>query len=143
MELDAFNPQVREPVFIKGIPGKSDGFSLAIQRWGPIRVSPRRPGSSITVNDIMLAISLWMMVPIQPEDWKIFDKIFEKHVSDAFESRKVFAKSHRPLTGSAKDRAQVVDSLFCRVRWDGMVISDDFPESKAIYLRLKDSSLRV
>jgi len=142
LERDAFDPPIGEPIFIKSLPGKADGFSIAIQRWGPIRVSPRRPGCSITVNDIMSAISLWMMVPIQPEDWKIFDKIFEKHVCDAFESRKMFAKASRPLTGSAKDRAQVVDSLFCRVRWDGMVISDDFTESKAVYLRLKDNSLR-
>jgi hypothetical protein len=142
MELEAFDPPIREPVFIKGVPGKSDGFSIAVQRWGPIRVSPRRPGSSIVVNDIMLAISLWVMVPIQPEDWKSFDKIFEKHVGDAFESRKMHSKTQRPLTGSAKDRAQVVDSLFCRVRWDGMAISDEFAESKTVYLRLKDTSLR-
>lgn len=142
MELDAFDPPVREPIFVKGIPGKSDGFSIAIQRWGAIRVSSRRPGSSITVNDIMLAISLWVMVPIQPEDWKNLDKVFERHVSDAFESRKMCAKVNRPLTGSVKEKAQVVDSLFCRVRWDGMVISDDFAESRTVYLRLKDASLR-
>lgn len=143
MELDAFDPPVREPIFIKNVPGKSDGFSLAVHRWGPIRVSPRRPTSSITVNDIMSAISLWMMVPIQLEDWKHFDKIFEKHVTDAFEIRKMHAKLQRPLTGSARDRAQVVDSLFCRVRWDGMAISDDFAESKTVYLRLKDTSMRL
>ena len=136
-EIEVFvgRKDVKEPIYIKSPPGRTDGFSFAISTWGPIRVVPRFD-STIKMFDVMVAIYRWLATPLEERNW--MSVVFEKHITQAFEMRKSNANSQAPVSGDARKYAQTVDMLFCRVRWNGLMLSGDFAESKIVYLNLLD-----
>ena len=135
MEVFVGRKDVKEPIYIKSPPGRTDGFSFAISTWGPIRVVPRFD-STIKMFDVMVAMHRWLVTPLEAKHWT--SVVFERHITRAFEMRKNNANSQAPVSGDARKYAQTVDMLFCRVRWNGLTLSEDFAESKTVYLNLLD-----
>ena len=128
--------EVREPIFIASFPEKVDMFSIAITRWKPIVVIPQSPWGTIKIGDVMMATFLWLNEPIKRDEWATFSEDLRRMITDSFEMRRTYSKTQTAVVGQAENNARRVDTLLCRVRWNGIFLADDFAKSKMVYLRL-------
>jgi hypothetical protein len=138
MKKEAFvgTVEVREPIFIASFPEKVDTFSIAITRWKPIVVMPQGPWGTIKIGDVMMATFLWLNEPIKRDEWATFSDDLRKMITDSFEMRRAYGKTQTAVVGQAENNARRVDTLLCRVRWNGIFLAEDFAKSKVVYLRL-------